>query len=281
MAGRAIHRILLITAVVFFSYSSSYAEKGEDWRVEPEFSEKETLLMEEVPVDTVLGGDFKNSMDIRFQEVPGSRLSEIMDLLDPDFSLKVSFNNRNLKESFLENNLILGERGFGDQILYSIDFTPSVIFSDRFALEFTYSSIPVQRNFPNSTVLSFESQRIILNEVNGFSGHAIAISSSYTQPIVEGIRATFQLGAARMRLNVEETLQYHPDDPFASNYRIVTLPYRKRVVTYSNPFVGLSAEFQLQSIRLSTGYQLQLYGFDEVSSSNFYISLGVRLSDLY
>lgn len=281
MAGRAAHRILLITAIVFCSFSSGFAEKVQDREEVPGLSEQGFLLTGEVDQDSLQIVVDAGRMPIRFQEAPVSRFREIMGNLDPDFSLEISYNNRNLKEPFLVNNSILSERGFGDQFLYTIDITPSVILMDQFALEFTYSAVPEQRNFPNSTVLSFESEMVILNEVNRYSGHALGISTAYSQPIIDGIRASFHLGVARMRLNVDETLQYHPDDPFVRNYEIVTLPFRKRQVTYSNPFVGLSAEFKLQSIRLRTGYQLHLYEFEEVSSSSFYISLGTRFGDLF
>lgn len=275
MAGRAGNRILLITVVIAFSFSSGFAQSEQERGDVSVKVVNETIVMEEMM--------YIGSMTIntRFQEAEESRFSEILRVLNPDFSLEISYNNRNLKALFLEDNLILSDRGFGDQFLYSVDFTPSVIFLDRYSLEFTYSSIPDQSNFPGSSVLSFETERIILNEVNRYSGHAVSISSAYSQPITESIFASLQLGVTRMRLNVDETLQYHPDDPFARNYSIVTLPFSKRLVTYSNPFIGLSAEFQLQSIRLRTGYQLQLYEFDEVSSSNFYISMGVRLRDLF
>lgn len=281
MAGRAVNRILLIIVIFLCSLSSGFSERVQDREEVLSQSAKEIYLMGKVHADSMQSRTYSDRLNIRFQEAPESRIREIMGMFDPDFSLEISYNNRNLKESFLVNNSILSERGFGDQFLYSIDISPSVIFSDRFILEFTYSSIPDQRNFPNTTVLNFEKERVILNEVNRYNGHALAISSAYSLPITEGIRAAFHLGVVRMRLNVDETLQYHPDDPFVRNYSIVTLPFKKREITYSNPFVGLSAEFQLQSIRLTTGYQLQLYGFDEVSSSNFYISLGVRFSDLF
>lgn len=281
MAGRAAHRILLIIVIVFCFFSSGYAGKVQEREeIKGQFVHG-ALLMKEVSFDSLQVGVHGDETNTLFQDVAESRFRELAGMLSPDFSLEISFNNRNLKELFLVNNSILSDKGFGDQFLYTIDITPSVMFLDRYSLEFTYSAVPKQRNFPNSTVLSFENERVILNEVNRFSGHAFGIAAAFSQPITESIRASFHSGVTRIRLNVEETLQYHPADPFVRNFTIVTLPFRKREVTYSNPFIGLSVEFQLLNIRLRGGYQIHLYEFEEVSSSNFYISLGVRLRDLF
>lgn len=281
MAGRAVNRILLIATMLLGSVSHSFAEAEQGTEGAREQSSSDKVLLEELGADSIQLNLSLRSMDIRLQEVPKSRFRELNERLVPDFSLGISYNNRSMNQSFLENNSILSKKGFDDQFLYTIDITPALIILDQFALEFTYSSIPDQRNFPNSSVLNFESERIVLNEVNRYSGHALSISTAYSVPITEGIQVAVQVGIASMKLNIEETMQYHPDDPFARNYSIETLPFKKRQVTYSNPFAGLSAEFQLRSIRLSTGYQIQLYELEEVSSTNFYISLGVRLRDLF
>jgi len=281
MAGRAFNRILLIAAILICSYSIGFAESGQNVADKWELTSTEKCFSEGFQADSVHSELLLRSDDIRFQESFNSRFRDLYEQLDPDFYLGISYNNRSLSGSFLENNSILSNQGFENQFLYSIDITPAVIILDQFSLEFTYSSIPDQRNFPNSTVLDFESERIILNEVNRYSGHALTISSAYSVPIVVGVRAAVHFGISRMKLNVEETMQYHPDDPFAPDYSITTLPFRKKEVIYSNPFAGLSAEFQLRSIRLTTGYQIQLYKLEEVSSSNFYIALGLRLKDLF
>lgn len=281
MAGRKVYRILLIASMMLFSVSKGIAETGQDTEGAKKGQlSSERLSKEEVVLDSLQLNLSIWSMDIRLQETPKSRMIELFEKLNPDFSLGISYNNRSVNQSFLENNFILTKKGFDDQFLFSIDITPSVVILDQFALEFTYSSIPEQRNFPNSSILNFETERIILNEVNRYSGHSLSFSTAYSVPIIEGVRAVGQVGIASMKLNVEETMQYHPDDPFAANYSIVTLPFRKRQVTYSNPFAGLSAEFQLRSVRISTGYQIQLYELEEVSSTNFYISIGVRIRDL-
>tara|TARA_R100001143_G_C3361139_1_gene136019 strand:- start:16131 stop:16937 length:807 start_codon:yes stop_codon:yes gene_type:complete len=258
-----------------------YAKSGQDLKGNSGQIITDRMISERVEMDSVQINLPLNSWDIQMQETSESRFRELYEQLETDFSLGISYNNRSLNRSFLENNSILSKKGFEDQFLYSIDISPAVILLDQFVLEFTYSSIPEQRNFPSSTVLNFESERVILNEVNRYSGHALAFSTAYTVPIIEGVRAAVHAGISSLKLNVEETMQYHPDDPFARDYTIVTLPFRKRVVTYSNPFAGLSAEFQLRSVRVSTGYQIQLYQLEEVSSTNFYISLGVRFRDLF
>lgn len=281
MAGRKGYRILLIAMMLLGSVSISFAEEGQGTEGSIGEGSSERVHIEKMESDSLQLGYSVNRMNIFLQEAPKSRIRELYEELDPDFSLGISYNNRSMNRSFLENNSILSKKGFDDQFLYTIDITPTIIILDQFALEFTYSSIPNQRNFPNSFILNFESERIILNEVNRYSGHALAFSTAYSVPIIEGVRASVQVGIASMKLNVEETMQYHPDDPFALNYSITTLPFRKRQVTYSNPFAGLSAEFQLRSLRLSTGYQIQLYKLEEVSSTNFYISMGVRFRDLF
>ncbi len=281
MAGRAVYRILLIAMMMLCSVYNGFAESGQDTEDVSGLESSNKVHMERVQADS-MSMDFPlKSMDIQSQEAPVSRFRELYERFETDFSLEISYNNRSMNRSFLENNLILSKKGFDDQFLFTIDITPAVIFLDQFALEFTYSTIPDQRNFPSSSVLNFESERIILNEVNRYSGHALAISAAYSVPIVVGVRAAVHVGISRMKLNVEETMQYHPVDPFAQDYSIITLPFRKKEVTYSNPFAGLSAEFQLRSVRLSTGYQIQLYQLEEVSSTNFYISLGVRFRDLF
>lgn len=281
MAGRAINRILLIAIMMLCSVYIGFAESGQGSEVVSGLESSNKVHMERVQADS-MSMDFQvRSMNMQMQEAPESRFRELYEQLETDFSFGISYNNRSLNRSFLENNSILSKKGFDDQFLYTIDISPAVIFLDQFVIEFTYSSIPDQRNFPSSTVLNFESERIILNEVNRYSGHALAFSTAYSVPIVEGVRVAVHAGISSLKLNVEETMQYHPDDPFARDYSIVTLPFRKREVTYSNPFAGLSAEFQLRSVRLSTGYQIQLYQLEEVSSTNFYISLGVRFRDLF
>lgn len=280
MAGRAIHRILLIAMIILYSVSDGFTKSGQnrEGTMAQEINEK--VLLERVQADSLSSDLSIISTDILLQQAPKSRLRELYEKFEPDFSLGISYNNRSLSSSFLENNSILSKKGFDDPFLYTIDITPSVIILDQFAFEFTYSVIPDQRNFPNSTVLNFELETIILNEVNRYSGHTLAFSTAYFVPVIEGVRAAVHAGIASMKLNVEETMRYHPDDPFAPNYSIVTFPFRKRQVTYSNPFAALSAEFQLRSVRLSTGYQIRLYQLEEVSSTSFYISLGVRLRDL-
>ena len=281
MAGRAFYRILLICTILLSPVSVCFAVSGQELMSTIQQSSSEMLLFEDVVIDSTESGVSWDRIEIQVQEEPRSQFRELYEFLKPDFSIGISYNNRNLSNSFLENNSILSEKGFDNQFLYSIDITPAVIILDQFSLEFTYSSIPDQRNFPNSSILNFESdRRIVLNEVNRFSGRALAISMSYSVPITEGVQVGAHFGIASLKLNVEEAMQYHPDDPFARDFSIVTLPFRKREVSYSNPFAGLSAEFQLRSIRLRTGYQIQLYELEEVSSTNLYISLGVRLRDL-
>lgn len=281
MAGRAFYRILLISTVLLCFVSVCFAVSEQDLKGANQQLSSKKLLIEEVDADSILSDDSRNRNEIQVQEESGSQFRELYEFLTPDFSLGISYNNRSLSNSFLENNSILSEKGFDNQFLFSIDITPAVIILDQFSLEFTYSSIPDQKNFPNSSILNFESERrIVLNEVNRFSGRSLAISTAYSVPITEGIQLAAHFGIASLKLNVEETMQYHPVDPFARDFSIVTLPFRKREVSYSNPFAGISAEFQLRSIRLRTGYQIQFYELEEVSSTNLYISIGVRLRDL-
>lgn len=280
MAGIAVHRIFLISTMFLSSVAYCFAETEQDKVSGWEHSRGDKIHLERAETDTVYLDLSLDSLDVRLQDTPKSQFRELYEFLTPDFSIGISYNNRSMNNSFLENNSILSKKGFDNQFLFTIDITPAVIILNQFALEFTYSAIPDQRNFPNSSILNFESERIVLNEVNRYSGRAMAISTAYSVPVMEGVRAAVHVGITSMKLNVEETMQYHPDDPFARNYSIVTLLFRKREVTYSNPVAGLSAEFQLRSVRVSTGYQIQLYGLEEVSSTNFYISLGVRLRDL-
>lgn len=281
MAGRAFYRILLIAVMIFCPLSSGFAEEGQGSEGAREQSIGKKMHLDILGADSLLHDHSLRVVDIRLQDSPKSRIRELNELLTPDFSLRISYNNRSMNQSFLENNSILSNKGFDNQFLFTIDITPAVIILNQFALEVTYSSIPDQRNFPNTSILDFESRRIVLNEVNRYSGNALSISTAYSMQIIEGIRVAVQVGIASMSLSVEETVQYHPVDPFVRNYSIVTLPFKKRQVSYSNPFAGLSAEFQLRSVRLSTGYQVQLYELEEVSSTNFYISLGVRFRDLF
>lgn len=100
------------------------------------------MLLERLKADSLLLNHSIKSMDTRFQEAPKSRISELNEQLIPDFSLGISYNNRSLNRSFLENNSILSKKGFEDQFLFTIDISPAVIILDQFALEFTYSAIP-------------------------------------------------------------------------------------------------------------------------------------------
>lgn len=311
MAGRAVNRLLLIVSILICTVSAGFAEAGE--KISGIVGEPQgKSVSADSSVVLKPSGDGEVSFDrvgavyeLRFrsfagqrslpperlfnadrvetanQEQPETQFGGVWQRLDPDYSLEIAYSHRSLKQSFLESTDILTKRGFEDQYLYSIDIAPSVIFSDRYTLKLTYSFIPEQRNFPGSTVLTFQNERIILNDVNRFSGHALSAAAAYSVPVTDGISAAIHLGFERMMLDVEETMQYHPDDPFARNFSIITLPFRKRQVTYANPYAGLSAEFQLGRISLNTGYQLHLYQLELVSSSNFYISLGVRFGEWF
>lgn len=201
--------------------------------------------------------------------------------LQLDYSLQISYSHRVLRDSFLQSSEIFIRSENDDQFLYSIDFKPSLIISDRIALNVIYSYIPEQDNFSGSDVMDFEVQQTVVDNVNRFSGNALSLSGSYAVPMNEWIQVSMELGFTHMRLNTEEVVRYHPSDPYLRSFRVVRLLVSKKRATYTNPFIGLGTEFQLRNLRLNFGYQHHVYQLDQASSSNFTISLGTRFSDLF
>lgn len=198
-----------------------------------------------------------------------------------DFALGISYSHFIISSVFLQSTGIFTRIENNDQFLNSVDIKPSIMITDRIALNFIYSYIPQQDNFSESGVLDFEVQQTIVTNVNRFSGQALSVSGSYAVPINDWIRVSAETGFTNMRLNTEEEVRYNPSNPDLRNYRVVRLLMSKKRVTYTNPFVGLSTEFQLRNLRLSLGYQHHIYQFDEVSSYNFSVSLGARFRDLF
>ena len=215
-----------------------------------------------------------------FGGIADNNLQQGISRLELDYSLRISYSHRLLRDAFLQNADIFIRSENDDQFLYSIDIKPSLIISDRIALNFIYSFIPEQENFSGSGVIDFEVQQTIVDNVNRFSGRAISLSGAYAVPINDWIRVSMELGFTHMRLNTEEMVRYHPSDPYLRSFRVVRLVVSKKEATYTNPFIGLGTEFQLRNLRLGLDYQHHVYQMDQASSSNFTISLGVRFRDL-
>lgn len=306
MAGRKGTRILLITVVGFFFFSellNAQAEPGIQRLIDlktdsmitksddpdycmsgcldqPQSSEIETVNSDDF-YDLVPSNIAENDISELSEEIANVSLRQGISRLQLDYSLQISYSHRVLRHAFLSSTDIFIRSENDDQFLYSIDINPSLILSDRIALNFIYSYIPEQDNFSGPGVMDFEVQQTIVDNVNRFSGQALSLSGSYVVPMNDWIRISMELGFTHMRLDTEEVVRYHPSDPFLRSFRVVRLVMSKKRATYTHPFIGLNTEFQLRNLRLSFGYQHHVYQLDQASSSNFTVSLGARFRDLF
>lgn len=305
MAGRKSTRILLIAVVGFFFFSDLLNAQA-DYRIHDSINLNRDYGITKAEVSGNLSNcvgrvpcsankplsrfqsdqEFKSTITEKGSEegfggIADNNLQQRISKLELDYSLRISYSHRLLRDAFLQNADIFLRSENDDQFLYSIDIKPSLIISDRIALNFIYSLIPEQENFSGSGVIDFEVQQTIVDNVNRFNGRAVSLSGAYAVPINEWIRVSMELGFTHMRLNTEEMVRYHPSDPYLRSFRVVRLVVSKKKATYTNPFIGLGTEFQLRNLRLGLDYQHQVYQMDQASSSNFTISLGVRFRDLF
>lgn len=301
MAGRKSTRLLLITIAGFFFVSellNAQTEPGIQRSMYLEIIKTANPMQWPGCLDQPLCSEIEPLKSDEFYDLPEGiaaekAISELSDetinvqfqqgisRLQLDYSLRISYSHRLLKDAFLRSTDIFIRSDNDDQFLYSIDFNPSLILSDRIALHFIYSYIPEQENYSGSGVLDFEVQQTIVDNVNRFNGQALSLSGSYAVPMNDWIDVSMELGFTHMRLNTEEVVRYHPSDPYLRSYRVVRLVLSKKRATYTNPFIGLNTEFQLRNLRLGFGYQHHIYQLDQASSSNFTVSLGARFRDLF